>query len=115
MTTTPTAREAANFLADILFDHPSRIVQDALAGATAAHWRNRADRLDAARPKPGDYFGKRWGRLDHIPDDPHILELDRRLARLAEVFRMRAYVCDVNEISPTLVDEIARQLGAGAA
>ncbi|MCO7238410.1 hypothetical protein [Aeromicrobium sp. CnD17-E] len=98
-----------------MLEQPNRIVQDALAGATAAHWRKRADRLDAARPKPGDYFGKRWGRLDHIPDDPHILELDRRLATLAEVYRMRAYVCDVNEISPTLVDEIARHLGAEAA
>ncbi len=110
----PQNRTAA-FIAQCLLEQPNRIVQDALACATAAHWRNRADRLDAARPQPGDYFGARWGRLDHIPDDPTILELDRRLATLAEVYRMRAYVCDVNEISPALVDEIARQLGAGAA
>lgn len=109
------AHHAAAFLAEILLEQPNRIVQDALIGATATYWRARADRFDAARPRPGDYFGQRWGRLDHIPNDPRLLELDRLLAAKAEACRMRASICDVTEIDPTLVDEIARRLGAGAA
>lgn len=34
-----------------------RVVQDALNEATAIHWRRRADQLEAARSRPGDYIG----------------------------------------------------------
>jgi hypothetical protein len=37
------------------FQH--RVIQDALAEATAAYWRRRADQFDAAQPRPGDYLG----------------------------------------------------------
>lgn len=107
--------QAARFIAEYLLEQPNRIVQDVLAGATARYWRDRADRFQASRPQPGDYFGARWGRLDYIPDDPTILELDRRLAAKAEACRMRASICDVSDLSDVVYSEIARRLGAEAA
>ena len=35
----------------------ARVVQDALAEASAAYWLRRADAFDAARPRSGDYHG----------------------------------------------------------
>lgn len=34
-----------------------RIMQDALSEATALYWLRRADQLEAARPRPGDFHG----------------------------------------------------------
>lgn len=37
--------------------HRGRVLQDALTEATAAHWRQRADALEAAAPRRTDYGG----------------------------------------------------------
>jgi len=34
-----------------------RVVQDALAEATAIYWNARAERFEAALPRPGDFTG----------------------------------------------------------
>lgn len=34
-----------------------RVVQDALAQATATYWHRRADQFEAALPRPGDFIG----------------------------------------------------------
>jgi len=45
-------------LAAHLEHHRWRVLQDALAEATADYWEHRADQLDdAARPRRGDYLG----------------------------------------------------------
>jgi hypothetical protein len=36
----------------------ARVVQDALAEASYAYWMRRAEQLEAALPRPGDYPGR---------------------------------------------------------
>lgn len=35
-----------------------RVLQDALAEATRGYWRQRAEALEAALPRPGDFTGR---------------------------------------------------------
>lgn len=64
-----------------------RVVQDALCEATAAYWRRRAELLEWAMPKPGEYIGEatrdelnaRWCRLRQEA------EACRNRARVAEL------------------------------
>lgn len=52
----------------------ARVLQDALTEATRSYWLRRAETFEAAKPRPGDYFGKltrdevraQWYRLDEI-------------------------------------------------
>lgn len=44
---------------DAYLDHfAQRLIRDAFNEATAAYWLRRAEQFEAARPKPGDYFGQ---------------------------------------------------------
>lgn len=64
-----------------------RVLQDALSEATASYWRRRAQMLEWALPKRGDYFGR--ASRDEITD--------RRLKLLAEIeaCRNRARVAEL--------------------
>lgn len=66
------SRLSAPDLVGDAFDHFAyRVMQDAWADATAAYWRRRAEQLEAARPRPGEYAGRasiddlraQWQRL----------------------------------------------------
>lgn len=68
-----------------MLDHfRARVVQDALTEATAHYWRRRADTLEAARPRPGDFTGK--------ATSDEIAAVDRRLTAAARACRERAAV-----------------------
>lgn len=47
-----------NDLAERVKHFRLRVLQDALSEATGAYWLRRAEVLDAARPRPGDYTGR---------------------------------------------------------
>ena len=79
VTTTP-------LLADYLDRFARRIVLDALNEATAAYWRRRADQLEAARWKPGDYTG-------HATAED-LAAHDRAVREVAEACRNRAALLD---------------------
>lgn len=57
---------------------------DALSCATASHWRRRADTLDAARPRAGDFRGRATAE-----------DLARQDARLAEAARLCRHRADL--------------------
>ena len=59
-----------------------RVLQDALAEATSSYWLNRAQTLDAARSRPGDYVGAA------SPED--LRRRDDELAQVAAACRARA-------------------------
>lgn len=59
-----------------------RVLQDAVSDATAAYWRQRAQMLRWAAPRPGDFTG-----------GASVEEIDlrrRRLERMAELCEHRA-------------------------
>ena len=60
----------------------TRVVQDALAEATAAYWRKRAEDFERAHSRPGDYRGQATAA--------QIAEADARLTAQAEACRSRA-------------------------
>lgn len=64
------------------FQH--RVIQDALADATALYWNNRADAFENARPRAGDYRGQATLR--------DINAADQRCREAAEACRRRARV-----------------------
>lgn len=71
---------------DVHLDHfVYRLMRDAMNEGTALYWQRRADQLDAARPRPGDYTG-------HATDE-QIKATDQRLAEAAEACRARAATC----------------------
>lgn len=69
------------------FQH--RVVQDAIADATATYWRRRAATFDWARPRSGDYLGSAGQeRAD---------ELDARLVTARDACLARAVVSIIKE------------------
>lgn len=71
---------------DVHLDHFAyRLMRDAMNEGTALYWQRRADQLDAARPRPGDYTGR--------ATDEQIKATDKRLAEAAEACRLRAKTC----------------------
>jgi hypothetical protein len=60
----------------------ARVLQDALAEATAMYWRRRAETFAAARPRAGDFQG--------TSTDEQLAARDRRLAATAQACRSRA-------------------------
>lgn len=71
-----------------------RVLQDALAEATAIYWRRRADTFEWARPRPGDYFGQATRE--------QLAESDARCAAMARACRTRAAACEVDDWRPAL-------------
>ena len=70
-------------LDDYLSNFRARVLQDAMAEATATYWHRRARAFEAARPRPGD----------HLPAGTTIADLterDQRLAATAQACRHRA-------------------------
>ncbi len=59
-----------------------RLIQDCIAAALPAQWERRAQVLDDARPKPGDWTGN--------ASNSELAELDERNARLAAQCRLHA-------------------------
>ena len=61
-------------LAEFIEHHRVRVLQDALAEATAAYWLRRAEQLERAKPRPGEFHGQmtraelraKWRELDEI-------------------------------------------------
>lgn len=77
-----------------------RVIQDALSSATATFWRKRAEQLEAARPTPGDYFGRAISG--------EVAIRDQRLARQAQNCRDHATIVefqDFREILAAVLDE----------
>lgn len=68
----------------------SRVLQDALADATAAYWRRRAETFREALPREGDFTGRA------TPDQ--IEEQRRRVAATILACRQRAAVSLGGEI-----------------
>lgn len=99
--------DPVQILSEVLFETPSRLIQDALAEATASYWMRRAATFEAARPKPGDFHG-----FHATPET--IDALDQRIAAKAAACRARAYVTDLHRVGPTEQAEIRRLLGAAA-
>jgi len=60
----------------------ARVLQDALAEATAAYWRKRAADYERARSRPGDYQGQATAA--------QIAVADARLTAQADACRARA-------------------------
>lgn len=60
----------------------NRVMQDALAEATAAYWERRAEVFEWARPRPGDYAG--------LATPADLLAADARCAAVADACRKRA-------------------------
>jgi len=61
-----------------------RVVQDALAEATAAYWRRRAAVFRDARPRAGDYNGRATSR--------ELRDRHRRLSEVADACEGRAHM-----------------------
>lgn len=60
----------------------ARVLQDALAEATATYWLQRAEACEQARPKPGDYTGQ--------AGNDELATADQRCADTAQACRSRA-------------------------
>lgn len=64
-------RSSVEISDDRLVHFQARVIQDAIAEATASYWERRAELLEATRPRRGDYIGgstpaeltARWQRL----------------------------------------------------
>lgn len=67
----------------------ARVLQDALAEATSRHWRRRAEQLEWAMARPGDYTGQA------TQADRHARAV--RLAAQAQACRARAAVALVQD------------------
>lgn len=61
-----------------------RVVQDALAEATAAYWHRRANQFEAVLPRPGDFTG------DATPEQ--LEARHRRITECVQACRHRAAV-----------------------
>ncbi len=96
VTVHPISQRHAHFL--------HRVLQDAFADASAAQWLRRAEQLEAARPRPGDFTGR--------ATPAELAERSRRLTAAAEACRARAQLHDV---SRTQLDDTLKALAAGAA
>lgn len=85
-----------------------RAVAEAMAAAIPGQWERRADQLDAARPRPGDYLGRSTpeGRA----------ALDRQLAQDAERCRRHAQLLRDNPhpLLEAMEQDIRRMIGMGA-
>lgn len=71
-------------LDDYIAHFRARVLQDALAQATAAYWRRRAEVWEAARPRPGDFTG--------AATTEELAEANMRCAATALACRQRAAV-----------------------
>ena len=87
-----------------LEDFARRVIQDALAEATAAYWMRRADQLENARPRPGEFHGNASAE--------ELNARDERLAALAENCRHHAELLRDPELWR---DELAEHLDGEAA
>ena len=65
-----------------------RVVQDALNDALACTWRRRAELLEWARPRPGEYVGQ-------VTAD-ELAARDRRLAAQAQAARNKAILLELH-------------------
>ena len=62
-----------------------RVIEDALAEATAHYWIRRAEQLEAAVSRPGDYMGRTSAQ--------EVAERDQRLKESAQSCRRHAAFC----------------------
>lgn len=73
-----------------------RVLQDALAEATASYWHRRADAFEWAKPRLGEHHGHR--------DQDHLGEKWRELDEIATACRNRAAVSLIqDEIEPDVI------------
>jgi len=81
--------EVARILARVDTSEPirRRVVQEALNDALACTWRRRADLLEWARPRPGEYAGQATAA--------ELAARDRRLAAQAQACRNKATLLDL--------------------
>lgn len=71
-------------LAEYVTHFRARVLQDAIAEAVAATWERRAATFEAARPRPGDFTGRKTAE--------QVREHDAELAAVALACRERAAV-----------------------
>lgn len=83
-------------LAEALSRHGQRAVQEAMTTALPFYWLRRADTLEAARPRPGDFVGQ--------ATKAQLEERDRGLAEAAAACREHA------ELVRRYPDAIARHM-----
>jgi hypothetical protein len=67
-----------------------RVVQDAVAEATAAYWRRRAETFQCARPRASDWPGQATAA--------DLAAQDRRLAVIAAACHQRAQLALLREV-----------------
>lgn len=79
-----------------------RMIEDAMSAAAPHVWLRRAEQLEDARPRPGDFQGRATAA--------DLAERDQRLAGSAEVCRLKA---DVLRRYPTPLGSFERDLVAG--
>lgn len=72
-----------------------RVIQDALAEATAAYWHRRAQTFEDARSRPGDYAG------EATPE--HIAARDAELTGIAQACRARAALAHLTDTTPEAI------------
>ena len=70
-----------------------RAAEEALSDALASTWRRRAELLEWARPRPGEYAGGATAA--------ELAERDRRLARQAEACRNKATLLETGLLDET--------------
>lgn len=78
-------------LADYVEHFRARVAAEALMSAHAATWERRAEALELARPRPGDFRGR--------ATDADLAARDARLAAQAQACRNRAAVSLLRERS----------------
>ena len=93
--------QAPNSLGESLSQFGVRVVQEAMAAALPFTWQRRAEALEAARPRRGDFHGQA------TPEQ--VEERDQRLREAAEACRERA------EFVRRYPDAIAREMAATVA
>lgn len=70
-----------------------RVAEEALSDALACTWRRRAELLEWARPRPGDFTGS--------ASPAQLAERDRRLAAQAEASRAKATLLELGLLDET--------------
>lgn len=88
-------------LAEALEQHRVRFVQEILAAAVPSFWERRAEALEAARPRPGEFHGKATAA--------ELRERDEALAEAAAACREHA------EVVRRYPDVIAADMAAAVA
>ena len=96
------SRSISTELAAYVDHFRARVVQDALAQATVAHWLRRAEAFESAAPRPDDYPGQATA------DD--LAQAVARCAEIARACRNRAVLAEIDQIPPQTILAAIREV-----